>query len=52
MSKFPEGAISTEGKGTCDCCEKPKKVAMYVTQMGTTAWICKECRNGETKRDK
>ena len=42
-------AISTATKEICDCCSKLKMVKIYITQMGTTAWICKDCREGKKK---
>ena len=51
MSKFPDGAVSSEVNENCEACKHFKKCRMYITQMGTTAWICKECWNGTKKRD-
>jgi hypothetical protein len=33
----------------CDACGKRKMCHMYVTQMGTTCWVCKDCREGKNK---
>ena len=47
----PEGAISSESKEVCECCEKLKPCHMFLTQMGTAAWVCESCRNGTTEMD-
>jgi hypothetical protein len=42
-------AISTISKQLCEACGKLKMCRMYVTQMGTTAWVCVECRKGKAR---
>lgn len=41
-------AISTATVIKCDCCQQRKLCKMYVIQTGDTAWVCVDCRKGQT----